>query len=145
MNFAAAALPAFAAHICTAAAAKQFGGQQIIFLCLMTGRGFLVFGEFSLYAVKEFFGNDGWDAVRYNDIAEGVLTDVASIVQHALNTVVIDISAVFVFDALFLKEVDQLLHGCSLNIALEGFQNEGSSQWVDLKVLFFVNHVADGH
>lgn len=84
MDFAAASLSAIPTHICAAAATKQFGGQQIVFLCLMTGRGFLVFGEFSLYAVKEFFGNDGWDAVRYNDIAEGVLTDVASIVQHAL-------------------------------------------------------------
>ena len=72
MNFAAASLSAIPTHICAAAATKQFGGQQIVFLCLMTGRGFLVFGEFSLYAVKEFFGNDGWDAVRYNDIAEGI-------------------------------------------------------------------------
>lgn len=111
----------------------------------MTGRGFLVFGELSLYAVKKFFRNDGWDAVRHNDIAKGVLADVASIVQHALNTVVIDISAAFVFDALFLKKVDQFLHGCSLNIALEGFQNEGSSQRVDLEMLFLVNHIADGH
>lgn len=89
MNFAAAALPAFAAHVCAAAATKQFGGQQIIFLCLMTGRGFLVFGELSLYTVKEFFGNDGWDAVRYNDIAESVLArcsvDCSTYVEYCYN------------------------------------------------------------
>ena len=44
---------AFAKHQRTALAAVQLGGEQIAFLCLMTGRGLFIFRQLFLYFVEQ--------------------------------------------------------------------------------------------
>ena len=70
---------AFAKHQCTALAAVQLGGEQIAFLCLMTGRGFFVFGDFLLHILKQFQRNNGRDGIRHDLLGKvgGVVFGVA--------------------------------------------------------------------
>ena len=53
IHFPGVADTAFSEHQCTALAAVQLGGEQIAFLCLMTGRGFFVFRQLFLHLVEQ--------------------------------------------------------------------------------------------
>ena len=44
---------AFSEHQRTALAAVQLGGEQIAFLCLMTGRGLFIFRQLFLHLVEQ--------------------------------------------------------------------------------------------
>ena len=50
-------------------------------LCLVSGRGFLVFCHLFLYSVEQLFRNNGGNTVWNDDIAEGVFPDIAAIVE----------------------------------------------------------------
>ena len=54
VDFARPACAAFAKHQRPTVAAEQLGGEQVVILCLSTGRGFLVFGDFLLHILKQF-------------------------------------------------------------------------------------------
>ena len=54
VDFSRPARTAFAKHQCTTVAAEQLGGEQVVILCLSTGRGFFVFGDFLLHILKQF-------------------------------------------------------------------------------------------
>ncbi len=53
VNFTCPACAAFSEHQCTALAAVQLGGEQIAFLCLMTGRGLFIFRQLFLHLVEQ--------------------------------------------------------------------------------------------
>ena len=91
MNNSRSARSAFAAKICAAVAAKQFGCQQIIILCLMSGRGFSVFCHLFLYSVEQLFRNNGGNTIGNNDISEGVFAHISTIGKHPLDTIQIHI------------------------------------------------------
>ena len=55
IHFSGVADTAFSEHQCTALAAVQLGGEQIAFLCLMTGRGLFVFCQPFLHLIEQFF------------------------------------------------------------------------------------------
>ena len=93
MNSSRPACSAFAAKICAAISAEQLGCQQIIILCLMSGRGFLVFCHLFLYTVKQLFRHNGRNTVWNDDIAEGVFPDIAAVVEHPLNAAGLNIAA----------------------------------------------------
>ena len=53
IHFPGVADTAFSEHQCAALAAVQFGGEQIAFLCLMTGRGLFIFRQLFLHLVEQ--------------------------------------------------------------------------------------------
>ena len=61
-----------------------------------------------------------------------------------LDAVVLHRLASGVFDSAFVQPIPQLRHGCAFVIFLEHIQNERSSQRINLKMLFLVDHVTDG-
>ena len=105
MNNSRSARSAFAAKICAAVAAKQFGCQQIIILCLVSGRGFSVFRHLFLYTVKQLFWHNGRNTVWNDDIAESVFPDIAAVVEHPLNAAGLNIAAQRVLYAFFFEIV----------------------------------------
>ena len=54
VDFTRPARAAFAKHQRPTVAAEQLGGEQVVILCLSTGRGFFVFGDFLLHILKQF-------------------------------------------------------------------------------------------
>ena len=54
VDFSRPARAAFAKHQRPTVAAEQLGGEQVVVLCLSTGRGFFVFGDFLLHILKQF-------------------------------------------------------------------------------------------
>ena len=91
MNNSRSARSAFAAKIRSAISAEQLGRQQIIILCLMSGRGFLVFCHLFLYSVEQLFRNNGGNTIGNNDISEGVFAHISTIGKHPLDTIQIHI------------------------------------------------------
>jgi len=53
IHFPGVADTAFAEHQCSALTAVQLGGEQIAFLCLMTGRGLFIFRQLFLHLVEQ--------------------------------------------------------------------------------------------
>ena len=145
VDFARPARAAFAKHQRPTIAAEQLGGEQGVILCLSTGRGFLVFGDLLLHILKQFQWNDGRDSIRYDDIPEFQLPDVAAIVQHMLNGVEGHQPATLVLDALFVQPIPNFPHGLAIVVPLEGFCHKGSSQRVDFKAVVCVDDVAKGN
>ena len=105
MNNSRPACSAFAAKIRSAISAEQLCCQQIIILCLMSGRGFLIFCHLFLYSVEQLFRNNGGNTVWNDDIAEGVFPDIAAIVEHPLNAAGLNIAAQRVLYAFFFEIV----------------------------------------
>ena len=81
VDFARPARAAFAKHQRPTIAAEQLGGEQVVILCLSTGRGFLVFGDFLLHILKQFQRNDGRDSIRYDHIPEFQFSDVPPVLS----------------------------------------------------------------
>ena len=72
VDFARPARAAFAKHQCPTVAAEQLGGEQVVILCLSTGRGFFVFGDFLLHILKQFQRNNGRDGIRHDHRCSGL-------------------------------------------------------------------------
>ena len=145
VDFSRPACAAFAKHQRTAATTVQLGCQQVIVLCLSSGRGFLVFGNLFLHIVEKLCGHDRWNRIGNQNITIFQLPDVAAIVQHMLNGVEGHQPATLVLDALFVQPIPNFPHGLAIVVPLEGFCHKGSSQRVDFKAVVCVDDVAKGN
>ena len=88
IHFPGVADTAFSEHQCTALAAVQLGGEQIAFLCLMTGRGFFVFRQLFLHLVEQVLRYQRRDCIGLYHIPQTQFADVPAITQHPLNRIV---------------------------------------------------------
>ena len=79
---------AFSEHQRTALTAVQLGGEQIAFLCLMTGRGLFIFRQLFLHLVEQLFRYQCRDCIGLYHIPQTQFADVPAITQHPLNRIV---------------------------------------------------------
>ena len=145
VDFTRPACAAFAKHQRPTVAAEQLGGEQVVILCLSTGRGFFVFGDLFLHIVEKLCGHNGGNRIGNQNITIFQLPDVAAIVQHMLNGVEGHQPATLVLDALFVQPIPNFPHGLAIVVPLEGFCHKGSSQRVDFKAVVCVDDVAKGN
>ena len=143
MDFSRPTRSALAKHQCTAAAAEQLGGEQIVVLCLSSGRGFLVFQHFLLHIIEKFHRHDRRNRIGNQDITIFQLSDVAAVAQHMLDGVKGHRPAALILDALFVQPVPDLPHRLSVIVPLESFSYKGSCEWVDFKAAVCVDGVAE--
>ena len=144
MDFARPARTAFAKHQCTTVAAEQLGGEQGVILCLSTGRGFLVFGDFLLHILKQFQRNDGRDSIRYDYIPEFQLPDVPPILEHMFDTVIGERTADRVLDAIFVQPVPNLFHREAIPILRERFQHERGGKRINVEFPLGIQRISKG-
>jgi len=133
MDFACPARAAFAKHQCATAAAVQLGGQQIIVLCLSSGRSFLVFGNLFLHIIEQFQRHDGRDGIRHDHISEFQLSDVTPIFEHMFDTIISKRTAHRVLDAVFVQPVPNLFHRKTIPVLSERFQHERGGKRVNVE------------
>ena len=145
VDFSRPARTAFAKHQCTTVAAEQLGGEQIVVLCLSTGRGFLVFQHLFLYIVEKIHRHDGWDSIWNQDATVFQLADIAVVAQHMLDDVEGHQPTTLILDSLFIEPIPNFPHGLAIVVPLEGFCHKGSSQRVDFKAVVCVDDVAKGN
>ena len=133
MNFARPARTAFAKHQRPAVTTVQLGGQQVIILCLSTGRGFLIFSDLLLHILKQFQWNDGRNGIRHDHIPEFQLSDVPPILEHMFNAVIGERTAHRVLDAILVQPVPNLLHRKSIPVLSERFQHERGGERINVE------------
>ena len=133
VDFSRPACAAFAKHQRTAATTVQLGCQQVIVLCLSSGRGFLVFGNLFLHIIEQFQRHDGRNRIRHDHIPEFQLPDVPPILEHMFDTVIGERTADRVLDAIFVQPVPNLFHREAIPILRERFQYERGCKRVDVK------------
>ena len=143
VDFARPARAAFTKHQCTAAAAEQLGGEQIVVLCLSTGRGFLVFQHLLLYIVEKLYGHDRWNRIGNQDVPVLQLADISAVAQHVLDDIESHWPTALILDALFIEPIPNLPHRLSVIVPLESFSYKGSCEWVDFKAAVCVDGVAE--
>ena len=143
VNFARPARAALSKHQRPTVAAEQLGGEQVVILCLPTGRGFLVFQDLLLYIVEKLHGHDRWNRIGNQDVPVFQLADVAAVAQHMLDDVEGHRPTAFVFDALFVQPIPNLPHRLSIIVPLESFSYKGSCERVDFKAAVCVDGVAE--
>ena len=144
VNFTRPACAALAKHQRPTVAAEQLGGEQIIVLCLSTGRGFLVFCDLLLHILKQFQWNGGRDSIRYDHIPELQFPDVPPVFEHMFNAVIGKRTAHRVLDAVFVQPVPDLLHGGAFIVLLERFQHKRRGERVNMELPFRIQRVAKG-
>ena len=134
---------AFTKHQCTAAAAEQLGGEQIVILCLSPGRGFLVFGNLHLHILKQFQRNDGRNRIRHDHIPKFQFSDVTSIFEHMFDTVISKRTAHRVLDAVFVQPVPNFFHRETIPVLLERFQHERGGKRVNVEFPLRIQRIAE--
>ena len=144
VDFTRPARAAFAKHQRPTVAAEQLGGEQVVVLCLSTGRGFLVFGDLFLHILKKFQRNDGRDGIRYDHIPEFRFSNVPPILEHMFNAVICKRTAHRVLDAIFVQPITDLLHGGAFIILLERFQHKRRGERVNVELPLRIQRVAKG-
>ena len=144
VDFTRPACAAFAKHQRPTVAAEQLGGEQVVILCLSTGRGFLVFGDLFLHILKKFQRNDGRDGIRYDHIPEFQFSNVPPILEHMFNAVICKRTAHRVLDAIFVQPITDLLHGGAFIILLERFQHKRRGERVNVELPLRIQRVAKG-
>ena len=144
VDFTRPARAAFAKHQRPTVAAEQLGGEQVVILCLSTGRGFLVFGDFLLHILKQFQRNDGRDSIRYDHIPEFQFSDVPPVFEHMFDAVIGKRTAHRVLDAVFVQPVPDLLHGGAFIVLLERFQHKRRGERVNMELPFRIQRVTKG-
>ena len=92
----------FAKHQRSALTTVQLGGEQITFLCLMTGRGLFIFRQLFLYLVEQFLRYQRRNRIRLYHIPQAQFADVPAITQHPLNRVVGHLPAHRIFNVVRL-------------------------------------------
>ena len=142
VDFACPTRTAFAKHQRPTVAAEQLGGEQVVVLCLSTGRGFLVFGDLLLHILKQFQWNDGRDSIRHDHIPEFQFSDVPPVFEHMFNAVICKRTAHRVLDAVFVQPITDLLHGGAFIVLLERFQNKRRGERVDVELPLGIQRVA---
>ena len=144
VNFTRPACAALAKHQRPTVAAEQLGGEQIIVLCLSTGRGFLVFCDLLLHILKQFQWNDGRDSIRYDHIPEFQFSDVPPVLEHMFNAVISKCTAHRVLDAVFVQPVPNLLHSGAFIVLLERFKHKRRGERVDVELPLGIQRVPKG-
>ena len=144
VDFARPARTAFAKHQCTTVAAEQLGGEQVVILCLSTGRGFLVFGNLFLHIIEQFQRNDGRDGIGHDHIPEFQFSDVPPILEHMFDTVIGERTADRVLDAVLVQPVPDLFHCKTIPVLPERFQHKRRGEWVNMELSFRIQRVAKG-
>ena len=144
VNFTRPACAALAKHQRPTVAAEQLGGEQIIVLCLSTGRGFLVFCDLLLHILKQFQWNDGRDSIRHDHIPEFQFSDVPPVFEHMFDTVISERTAHRVLDAVFVQPVPDLLHGRAFIVLLERFQHKRRGERINMELPLGIQRVAKG-
>jgi hypothetical protein len=143
VNFTRPACAALAKHQRPTVAAEQLGGEQIIVLCLSTGRGFLVFQHLLLYIVEKLYGHDRWNRIGNQDVPVLQLADISAVAQHVLDDIESHWPTALILDALFIEPIPNLPHRLSVIVPLESFSYKGSCEWVDFKAAVCVDGVAE--
>jgi len=133
VDFSRPACAAFAKHQRTAATTVQLGCQQVIVLCLSSGRGFLVFGNLFLHIIEQFQRHDGRNRIRHDHIPEFQFSDVTSVFEHMFDTVISECTAHRVLDTIFIQPIPNFFHRKAVPILLERFQYERGCKRVDVK------------
>ena len=144
VDFSRPARAAFTKHQCPTVAAEQLGGEQIVVLCLSTGRGFLIFSDLLLHILKQFQWNDGRDGIRHDHVPEFQLPDVPPILEHMFNAVIGERTAHRVLDAILVQPVPNLLHRKSIPVLPERFQHERGGKRVNMKFPLGIQRIAKG-
>lgn len=126
---------ALAAEIGPTVSAEQLGGQQVIVLGLMSGRGLFVFGQLLLHPVKQVLRNDGGDTVRDYCFPVSELADVPPVFQKMFHTVVTHRLTPRIFYHLGIEPIPNFRHSRAFVISLESFHHERRGQRADLKML----------
>ena len=144
VDFTRPACAAFAKHQRPTVAAEQLGGEQVVILCLSTGRGFFVFGDLFLHIVEKLCGHNGGNRIGNQNITIFQLPDVAAIVQHMLNGVEGHQPATLVLDALFVQPVPNLLHSGAFIVLLERFKHKRRGERVDVELPLGIQRVPKG-
>ena len=142
VDFTRPACAAFAKHQRPTVAAEQLGGEQVVILCLSTGRGFLIFGDLLLHILKQFQRNDGRDSIRYDHIPEFQFSDVPPVLEHMFNAVISKRTAHRVLDAVFIQPITDLLHGGTFIVLLERFQHKRRGERVNMELPFRIQCIA---
>ena len=143
VDFTRPARAAFAKHQRPTVAAEQLGGEQIVVLCLSTGRGFLVFQHLLLYIVEKLYGHDRWNRIGNQDVPVLQLADISAVAQHVLDDIESHWPTALILDALFIEPIPNLPHRLSVIVPLESFSYKGSCEWVDFKAAVCVDGVAE--
>ena len=144
VDFSRPARAAFTKHQCPTVAAEQLGGEQIVVLCLSTGRGFLIFGDLFLHILKQFQWNDGRDGIGHDHIPKFQFSDVPSILEHMFDTIISKRTAHRVLDTVFVQPVPDLLHGGTFIVLLERFQHKRRGERVNMELPFRIQRIAKG-
>ena len=144
VDFTRPARTTLAKHQRPTVAAEQLGGEQVVILCLSTGRGFLVFGDFLLHILKQFQRNDGRDSIRYDHIPELQFPDVPPVFEHMFDAVIGKRTAHRVLDAVFVQPVPDLLHGGAFVVLLERFQHKRRGERVNVELPLRIQRIAKG-
>ena len=142
VDFSRPARAAFSKHQCPAVAAEQLGGEQIVVLCLSTGRGFLIFSDLLLHILKQFQRNDGRDSIRYDHIPELQFSDVPPVLEHMFDAVISKRTTHRVLNAVFIQPVPDLLHGGAFIVLLERFQHKRRGERVNVELPLGIQRVA---
>ena len=103
VDFSRPARSAFTKHQRTAVTAVQLGGEQVVILCLSTGRGFLVFQHLFLYIVEKLCGHNGGNRIWHDHVPEFQFSDVPPILEHVFDTVISKRTAHRIFDTIFIQ------------------------------------------
>ena len=144
VDFARPARAALSKHQRPTVAAEQLGGEQIVVLCLSTGRGFLIFSDLLLHILKQFQRDDGRDGIRYDHIPEFQFSDVPPVLEHMFNAVISKRTAHRVLDAVFVQPVPDLLHGGAFIVLLERFQHKRRGERVNVELPLRIQRIAKG-
>ena len=144
VDFSRPARAAFAKHQRPTVAAEQLGGEQVVVLCLSTGRGFLIFSDLLLHILKQFQRDDGRDSIRYDNIPEFQFSDVPPVLEHMFNAVISERTAHRVLDAFFIQPVPDLLHGGAFIVLLERFHYKRRGERVNVELPLRIQRVAKG-
>ena len=144
VNFTRPARAAFTKHQRPTVAAEQLGGEQIVILCLSTGRGFLVFDDFFLNIIEQFQRHDGRNGIRHDHVPEFQFSDVPPILEHVFDTVISKRTAHRVLDAVFVQPVPNLLHSGAFIVLLERFKHKRRGERVDVELPLGIQRVPKG-
>ena len=143
VDFSRPARAALSKHQRPTVAAEQLGGEQIVVLCLSTGRGFLIFSDLLLHIVEKLYGHDRWNRIGNQDVPVLQLADISAVAQHVLDDIESHWPTALILNALFIEPIPNLPHRLSVIVPLESFSYKGSCEWVDFKAAVCVDGVAE--
>ena len=144
VDFSRPARTALTKHQCATAAAVQLGCQQVIVLCLSPSRGFLVFGNLFLHIIEQFQRHDGRNRIGHDHVPEFQFSDVTPILEHMFDTVIGELTADRVLDAVLVQPVPNLFHRKTIPVLSERFQHKRRGERVNMELPFRIQRIAKG-